>query len=79
MYEESRSVLKTFLENVVKEAVTYTEYLAQKDGLRARSGWTANLECKMAIGDIDSDSAKVSLELSRDPGNANSGDFHHSQ
>lgn len=26
MYEETRSVLKTFLENVVRDAVTYTEY-----------------------------------------------------
>ena len=30
IYEESRSVIKTFLENVVKDAVTYTEYSKRK-------------------------------------------------
>ena len=30
IYEESRSVIKTFLENVVKDAVTYTEYSRRK-------------------------------------------------
>uniref|UniRef100_A0A915EH25 Histone H4 n=1 Tax=Ditylenchus dipsaci TaxID=166011 RepID=A0A915EH25_9BILA len=30
IYEETRSVLKTFLENVIREAVTYTEYAKQK-------------------------------------------------
>ncbi len=30
IYDESRSVLKTFLENVVKDAVTYTEYSKRK-------------------------------------------------
>eukprot|EP01083_Nonionella_stella_P071328 191524_1 len=30
IYDESRSVIKTFLENVVKDAVTYTEYSRRK-------------------------------------------------
>jgi histone H4 len=30
IYEETRSVLKNFLENVVKDAVTYTEHARRK-------------------------------------------------
>ena len=30
MYEETRAVLKTFLENVVKDSVTYTEHARRK-------------------------------------------------
>ena len=30
IYEESREVIKTFLQNVVKDAVTYTEYSRRK-------------------------------------------------
>ena len=30
IYEETRNVLKNFLENVVKDAVTYTEYARRK-------------------------------------------------
>ena len=30
MYEETRGVLKTFLENVVKDSVTYTEHARRK-------------------------------------------------
>ena len=30
IYEESRGVIKTFLENVVKDAVTYTDYSRRK-------------------------------------------------
>ena len=30
MYEETRTVLKTFLENVVKDSVTYTEHARRK-------------------------------------------------
>ena len=30
MYEETRVVLKTFLENVVKDSVTYTEHARRK-------------------------------------------------
>ena len=30
MYEETRSVLKVFLENVVKDSVTYTEHARRK-------------------------------------------------
>ena len=30
MYEETRTVLKTFLENVIKDAVTYTEHAHRK-------------------------------------------------
>jgi len=30
MYEETRTVLKTFLENVVKDSVTYTEHAKRK-------------------------------------------------
>ena len=30
IYSESRSVIKTFLENVIKDAVTYTEYSKRK-------------------------------------------------
>ncbi|MBL1488638.1 hypothetical protein ELC62_29770, partial [Klebsiella pneumoniae] len=30
IYEETRNVLKLFLQNVVKDAVTYTEYARRK-------------------------------------------------
>ncbi len=30
MYEETRTVLKSFLENVIKDAVTYTEHAHRK-------------------------------------------------
>ena len=30
MYEETRAVLKTFLENVIKDSVTYTEHARRK-------------------------------------------------
>jgi histone H4 len=30
VYEETRSVLKTFLENVIRDAVTYTEHARRK-------------------------------------------------
>lgn len=30
MYEETRTVLKTFLENVVRDSVTYTEHARRK-------------------------------------------------
>ncbi len=30
MYEETRTVLKTFLENVVKDSVTYTDHARRK-------------------------------------------------
>ena len=30
MYEETRGVLKTFLENVIKDSVTYTEHSRRK-------------------------------------------------
>ena len=30
IYEETRNVLKTFLENVVRDAVTYTEHARRK-------------------------------------------------
>ena len=30
MYEETRDVLKVFLENVIRDAVTYAEYAKQK-------------------------------------------------
>ena len=30
MYEQSRTVLKTFLENVVRDSVTYTEHAKRK-------------------------------------------------
>ena len=30
IYEETRNVLKLFLENIVKDAVTYTEYARRK-------------------------------------------------
>ncbi len=30
VYEETRSVLKVFLENVIRDAVTYTEYARRK-------------------------------------------------
>ena len=30
MYEETRGVLKTFLENIIKDSVTYTEHARRK-------------------------------------------------
>ena len=34
IYEETRGVLKVFLENVIRDAVTYTEHARRKDGYR---------------------------------------------
>ena len=34
IYEETRGVLKVFLENVIRDAVTYTEHAKKKDGHR---------------------------------------------
>lgn len=37
IYEETRSVLKVFLENVIRDAVTYTEHARRKTVTRAAS------------------------------------------
>ncbi|CAI0403469.1 unnamed protein product, partial [Linum tenue] len=50
IYEESRGVLKIFLENVIRDAVTYTEHTRRKtvtamerDGkLRRGAYWSSN-------------------------------------
>jgi len=33
IYEETRGVLKTFLEGVIRDAVTYTEHAKRKTGM----------------------------------------------
>ena len=58
IYEETRGVLKVFLENVIRDAVTYTEHAKRQDcyrygrGLRAQAPgahplWLRRLSCQV--------------------------------
>jgi hypothetical protein len=60
IYEETQSVLEVFLENVIRDAITYTDHAKRKTGLQFPVGRTNRLlRCDRSSGPKGGDSIRL--------------------